>query len=204
MHHYLAERGSSASGWTCAAPAARKASTPTSTCRSSSRTATTRSSGWRSSRTPMAGSACSARPTAGSPACRWRCTSRRTSRPLSRCTPPTTATPMTATTRPGGNMRMYYDVGTYGGNMVAMNALAAAPRNWPAELGRAVEVAAGEERALHPQVDASSGGRPVLARCSLRPDYDRIECPVFLIAGWRDGYVNTMLRMFTTSSRRSC
>ncbi len=46
----------------------------------------------------------------------------RTSRRSRRCTPPTTATPTTAT-YPGGNLRMYYDVGTYGGNMVAMNAL---------------------------------------------------------------------------------
>ena len=31
---------------------------------------------------------------------------------------------------------------------------------------------------------------------SLRPAYDRIQCPTFLIAGWHDGYVNAMLRTF--------
>src|SRR5207245_2417149 len=31
---------------------------------------------------------------------------------------------------------------------------------------------------------------------SLRPHYQQIECPVFLIAGWRDGYINAMLRTF--------
>ena len=99
---------------------------------------------------------------------------------------------------PGGNMRMYYDVGTYGGCMVAMNALppatgvlaaAAGPRLWSTRL---------EENEpylltwMKHQVDG-----PYWRGASLRPDYDRIECPVFLIAGWRDGYANTMLRMFT-------
>ena len=32
---------------------------------------------------------------------------------------------------------------------------------------------------------------------SLRPDYDRVQVPVFLIGGWHDGYVNAMLRMYT-------
>ena len=30
---------------------------------------------------------------------------------------------------------------------------------------------------------------------SARPDYDRIECPVLLVAGWRDGYRTAMLRL---------
>jgi hypothetical protein len=37
---------------------------------------------------------------------------------------------------------------------------------------------------------------PYWRAASLRPGYDRIECPVFLIGGWRDGYANAMLRMF--------
>ena len=32
---------------------------------------------------------------------------------------------------------------------------------------------------------------------SLRPDYERIQVPVFLIGGWHDGYTNAMLRMYT-------
>jgi len=31
---------------------------------------------------------------------------------------------------------------------------------------------------------------------SLRPGYERIQCPTFLIAGWRDGYPNAMLRTY--------
>jgi predicted acyl esterase len=30
---------------------------------------------------------------------------------------------------------------------------------------------------------------------SLRPDYERIECPVFIVAGWHDGYRTAGLRM---------
>jgi predicted acyl esterase len=37
---------------------------------------------------------------------------------------------------------------------------------------------------------------PYWRGASLRPNYDRIQCPVFLIAGWRDGYPNTMLRTY--------
>ncbi len=96
----------------------------------------------------------------------------------------------------GGNMRMYYDVGHYGGWMVAMNALPPIPElagpHW-AELWK--------ERLEHnepylfkwmkQQVDGA-----YWRNGSLRPGYDRIECPVFLIAGWRDGYPNPMLRAY--------
>jgi predicted acyl esterase len=37
---------------------------------------------------------------------------------------------------------------------------------------------------------------PYWRGASLRPDYDRVRCPVFLIGGWRDGYANTMLRTY--------
>jgi putative CocE/NonD family hydrolase len=97
---------------------------------------------------------------------------------------------------PGGNMRMYYDVGTYGGSMVAMNALPPAPEltgerwadMWKSRLEK------NEPYLLHwlkHQVDG-----PYWRGASLRPGYDRIACPTFLIAGWRDGYANNMLRTF--------
>ena len=96
---------------------------------------------------------------------------------------------------PGGSMRMYYDVGTYGGNMVAMNAVPPLPEfcvgNW-AELWQ-TRLEKNEPYLLkwmHNQVDG-----PYWRTASLRPGYDRIECPVFQIAGWRDGYVNAQLRM---------
>lgn len=95
---------------------------------------------------------------------------------------------------PGGSMRMYYDVGTYGGNMVAMNAIPPLPEhcagNW-AELWK-TRLEKNEPYLLkwmHHQTDGE-----YWRGASLRPGYDRIECPVFQIAGWRDGYVNSMLR----------
>lgn len=96
---------------------------------------------------------------------------------------------------PGGNMRMYYDVGAYGGLMVAMNALPPVPEfvgpAWAETWRRRLEE--NEPYILkwmHQQVDG-----PYWRTASLRPGYERIACPVFLIGGWRDGYANPMLRM---------
>jgi putative CocE/NonD family hydrolase len=97
----------------------------------------------------------------------------------------------------GGNMRMYYDVGTYGGTMVAMNALPPVPEfageRWAELWTQRLEKNQPYLLTwLKQQVDG-----PYWRSASLRPAYERIECPVFLIAGWRDGYANTMLRTFT-------
>src|SRR5262249_42214291 len=37
---------------------------------------------------------------------------------------------------------------------------------------------------------------PYWRHASLRPNYDRIECAVFIVSGWSDGYVNATLRVF--------
>jgi len=96
----------------------------------------------------------------------------------------------------GGNMRMYYDVGHYGGWMVAMNALPPLPElagsRW-AELWK-TRLEHNEPylfKWMKQQVDGA-----YWRNGSLRPGYDRIQCPVFLIAGWRDGYPNPMLRTY--------
>jgi len=98
---------------------------------------------------------------------------------------------------PGGNMRMYYDVGHYGGWMVAMNALPPIPElvgdRW-AELWKQ-RLEQNEPYLLKWMKQQVDG--PYWRNGSLRPGYDRIQCPVFLIAGWRDGYPNPMLRMYT-------
>jgi len=98
---------------------------------------------------------------------------------------------------PGGNMRMYYDVGHYGGRMVAMNALPPIPElvgpRW-AELWQQ-RLEQNEPYLLKWMKHQVDG--PYWRNGSLRPGYDRIQCPVFLIAGWRDGYPNPMLRMYT-------
>src|SRR5581483_10526109 len=97
----------------------------------------------------------------------------------------------------GGNMRMYYDVGTYGGRMIAMNALPPLPElagpKW-AEMWK--ERLEQNEPYLLEWMSHQVDG-PYWRNGSLRPDYDRIRIPVFLIGGWHDGYVNAMLRMYT-------
>jgi putative CocE/NonD family hydrolase len=96
---------------------------------------------------------------------------------------------------PGGNMRMYYDVGTYGGNMVAMNALPPIPElagpDWAEQWKSRLEQ---NEPYLTKWMHHQTRDE-YWRKASLRPGYDRIECPTLLIAGWRDGYVNAMWRM---------
>jgi hypothetical protein len=96
----------------------------------------------------------------------------------------------------GGNMRMYYDVGTYGGSMVGMNALPPLPDLsgpdwsdiWRERLEKNEPYLI---KWLKNQLD-----NPYWHGASLRPEYDRIQCPVYVIAGWRDGYANAMMRVF--------
>ncbi len=96
----------------------------------------------------------------------------------------------------GGNMRMYYDVGHYGGWMVAMNALPPMPElagpRW-AEMW--TEHLQNNEPYLLKWMKQQTDG-PYWRNGSLRPGYERIKCPTFLIAGWRDGYPNAMVRTY--------
>jgi hypothetical protein len=97
---------------------------------------------------------------------------------------------------PGGNMRMYYDTGSYGGWMIAMNAMPpfdniAEPewsQMWKMRLEKSEPYLL---KWMKQQVDG-----PYWRNGSLRPDYERVQCPVFLIAGWQDGYPNAMLRLY--------
>ncbi len=98
---------------------------------------------------------------------------------------------------PGGSMRMYYDVGTYGGSMVAMNAMPPVEEyvgeRWAELWKQRLE----ENEPYIPKWMKHQVDGPYWRGASLRPGYDRIRCPVFLIGGWRDGYANTMLRTYT-------
>ena len=83
----------------------------------------------------------------------------------------------------GGNMRMYYDVGTYGGSMVGMNALPPLPELAGADWAETWKSRLEKNEPylltwLKNQVDGE-----YWRRASLRPGYDRIKCPVFHIAG---------------------
>ncbi len=96
----------------------------------------------------------------------------------------------------GGNMRMYYDVGHYGGMMVVLNALPPLPEAVGARWAEAWQERLERNQPyllswMKHQVDGL-----YWRHASLRPNYHRIKCPVFLIGGWRDGYANAMLRMY--------
>ena len=101
----------------------------------------------------------------------------------------------------GGNMRMYYDVGTYGGSMVAMNALPPLPElagpNW-AEMWKS-RLENNQPYLLNWMKQQLDG--KYWRGASLRPNYDRVKCPVFHIAGWHDGYVNAQLRTFVNTTK---
>jgi putative CocE/NonD family hydrolase len=96
----------------------------------------------------------------------------------------------------GGLLRMYYDVGYYGGQMVARNGLPPSPE-WSGDDWAEVW----EHHLTHDE--------PYLLkwyRHQTDSDYwrngsvgdapERIQCPAFLVGGWRDGYPNPPLRLF--------
>jgi putative CocE/NonD family hydrolase len=96
----------------------------------------------------------------------------------------------------GGLLRKYYDVGFYGGFMVAWNAMPPYPE-WSASSWAEVweqHLAHNEPSLLkwfHNQTDG-----PYWRHGSVRDIPETIKCPVFMIGGWRDGYPNPPLRLY--------
>jgi uncharacterized protein len=96
----------------------------------------------------------------------------------------------------GGSLKGYYDVGTYGTMMIAMNALPPDPelfgdgweREWSARLD------ANTPYMLNWLANQRDGEywRPG----SLRGQYDKLKAATFIIGGWQDGYPNPPLRVF--------
>ena len=184
--------GSCACGWTCAARAAPRVWRWTSTPRPSSSTASRWSTGsrarsgatatWARGASPTAASRASSSPPAGRP----RCARSR------RCTRPTTATATTCTTT-AARWRAF-ELSNYPIRMIGMNALPPGEgegpefdRRWRERID---STPAWVVRWLTEQRDG-----PYWRNGSLRPDYERIECPVFIVSGWHDGYRTAGLRM---------
>jgi putative CocE/NonD family hydrolase len=96
----------------------------------------------------------------------------------------------------GGLLRMYYDIAYYGGQMVARNALPPYPEwsgaDW-AELWQH-HLAHDEPYFLKWYRHQTDG--EYWRNGSVRDAPQRIECPAFLIGGWRDGYPNPPLRLY--------
>jgi putative CocE/NonD family hydrolase len=96
----------------------------------------------------------------------------------------------------GGLLRKYYDIAHYGGLMVARNALPPYPEwsgsEW-AELWR--QHLEHDEPYLLKWYRHQTDG-DYWRNGSVRDAPERIQCPAFLIGGWRDGYPNPPLRLF--------
>ena len=96
----------------------------------------------------------------------------------------------------GGSLKGYYDVGTYGTMMIAMNALPPDPElfgdGWEEEWTRRLE--SNTPYMLNWLANQRNGQywRPG----SLRGQYDKLRAATFIIGGWQDGYPNPPLRVF--------
>ena len=95
----------------------------------------------------------------------------------------------------GGLLGMYYDAGFYGTFMVAMNAL-------PPDLGIGDDwariwedhITLGAPYQLNWLRNQVNGA--YWRGASVADVVDRIECPVMLVGGWRDGYPNPPFRLY--------
>ena len=95
----------------------------------------------------------------------------------------------------GGCMRCYYDIGAYGASMIGMNAMPPYPEysdDW-ADL-REAHLEENEPYLLAWLAHQEDG--EYWRAGSIRGRYEDIECPVFMIGGWRDGYATCNLRTF--------
>lgn len=96
----------------------------------------------------------------------------------------------------GGCLRCYYDVGAYGSSMIGMNAMPPYPEYSGDDWARIWEEhLEGNEPYLLTWLEHQTDGE-YWRNGSVRGRYDRIQCPVFMIGGWRDGYPNPPLRTF--------
>ena len=182
-------------GSTAGAPAAARASPPTSTSSGSSRTA----------RRPSSGSPASP----GAPA-RWGMFGKSyggfTALQVAALQPPHLAAivPVYFTDDRytddchyrGGCLRGYYDVGHYGAYMVGLNALPPYPEWSEEDWARVWEEHLTQNEPYFLEWLAHQTDGEYWRNGSLRGRYDRIRCPVLMIGGWRDGYPNPPLRTF--------
>lgn len=96
----------------------------------------------------------------------------------------------------GGLLRFYYDIAYYGGQMIARNALPPYPE-WSGDAWAEVweHHLAHDEPYLLKWYRHQADGE-YWRNGSVRDAPERIQCPAFLIGGWRDGYPNPPLRLF--------
>lgn len=96
----------------------------------------------------------------------------------------------------GGLLRKYYDPGYYGNFMIAYNVMPPYPE-WSGGDWASIwehHIANNEPYLLKWLANQVDG--PYWRNGSVRDVADRIQCPVFMIGGWRDGYPNPPLRLY--------
>ncbi len=96
----------------------------------------------------------------------------------------------------GGALRCYYDIGAYGASMIGMNAMPPYPEYSGADWARVWEEHLDNNTPYLLEWLARPCDGDYWRPGSIRGRYDQIECPVFMIGGWRDGYPNPPLRTF--------
>jgi putative CocE/NonD family hydrolase len=96
----------------------------------------------------------------------------------------------------GGAWRCYYDIGAYGFSMVGMNAMPPYPEYSGADWARTWEEHLEHNTPYILNWLAQQKDGPYWRPGSLRGRYDQVQCSVFMIGGWRDGYPNPPLRTF--------
>jgi len=95
----------------------------------------------------------------------------------------------------GGHLRQYYDAGHYGNFMIAYNAMPPYPE-WSEDWAEIwTEHLEHNEPYLLNWLSHQTDG-PYWRHGSVGDIAERIECPVFMIGGWRDGYPNPPLRLY--------
>ena len=92
----------------------------------------------------------------------------------------------------GGAWRCYYDIGAYGVSMVGMNAMPPYPEYSGERWAEVWEQHLENNTPYILEWLAHQTDGPYWRPGSIRGRYDDIECPVFMIGGWRDGYPNVV------------
>ena len=105
----------------------------------------------------------------------------------------------------GGALRLL-DLVDYCHYMTPMSVLPPVPAVLGRRLARRVAAPARDQRAVAAHLAARAPRRAVLAarvgaRCAEGEGYDRIACPVMLVAGWADGYRNNSFRTVERAGR---
>ena len=96
----------------------------------------------------------------------------------------------------GGAFRCYYDIGCYGAAMIGMNAMPPYPEYSGADWARVWEEHLDNNTPYLLEWLAQQCDGDYWRLGSIRERYDQIECSVFMIGGWRDGYPNPPVRTF--------